>query len=98
MIQAKALLDSGRPLGVAAESLRGARKGSISLGEAVKMAEEAAAAPKPAKGRKKKEAKAEEKGAEEPAPAKVEPVEEPKEKLEEDAASGPAPQKSLFEF
>jgi len=98
MIQAKALLDSGRPLGVAAESLRGARKGSISLGEAVKMAEEAAAAPKPAKGRKKKEAKAEEKVAEEPAPAKEEAAEEPKETPKGDAGTEPAPQKSLFEF
>ncbi len=71
--EARRLLEEGANLGTAAESKRGARKGSISLGEAVEAAEAAEAAEKAKKPRGKKAAP----------PPEPEPPKEPEARKEE---------------
>lgn len=91
--EARRLMESGVSLGVAAESKRGARKGSMSLGEAVEAAAAAGMAKKPSR---KKAAEPEKVEAPAPAPAP------PEEKVpSEDGAppeKDPTKNKSLFDF
>lgn len=88
--EARRLLEEGANLGVAADSKRGARKGSISLGEAVEVAEAALKAKKP---RAKKAA-----APLEPEPQK--PAEAPKEEPPpvEGAEVDPSRNRSLLDF
>lgn len=89
--EARRLLESGVSLGAAAESKRGARKGSLSLGEAVEAAEKAEKAKKPSR----------KKAVEPPAP---EPAKEPATEKAEDAADpaaiepDPTRNKSLLDY
>lgn len=88
--EAQRLLAEGASLGIAADSKRGARKGSMSLGEAVEAAQAAEAAKKPSRKKAKEAPK------EEPAPAPEEKPAEP----DPEAAPEPDPtrNKSLFDF
>lgn len=85
--EARRLLESGVSLGAAADSKRGARKGSLSLGEAVEAVKQAEKAKKPAK----------KKAAE---PAAPEPPKEalPEPKEPDPAETDPARNKSLLDF
>jgi replication factor C large subunit len=93
--EARRLLESGVSLGVAAESKRGARKGSLSLAEAVEAAKAAEAVKKPpARGKKAKE----EAAKTEPAPPPPPKDEDLAEKDEGPAEPDPSRNKSLFDF
>ncbi|HEX9709927.1 MAG TPA: replication factor C large subunit [Candidatus Thermoplasmatota archaeon] len=109
--QARALTESGASLGQASESRRGARKGSLSLGEAAALAhEKQEGAGKKARGKRKRAGGQEE----EPAPGGPE-SDDPETggagggdagdakgagggEGPADEGEGPAPQKSIFEF
>ncbi len=91
--EARRQLEEGASLGVAAESKRGARKGSMSLGEAVEAAEAAQAAAKAKKPRGKRAAP----------PPEAEPPKEPGPQDTQDAEPDavdpdPTKNKSLFDF
>lgn len=88
--EARRLLEEGASLGVAADSKRGARKGSMSLGEAVEAAE---AAEKVKKPRAKKAAP-----VPEPEPAKAPEADRDEEAPTQTQESDPAKNRSLFEF
>ena len=87
--EARRLLESGVSLGQAAESKRGARKGSMSLGEAVEAAAAAEKAKRP-RGKKAPDP--------EPAPPPPAPAKEPEPAEEKPARPDPAKSKSLFDF
>jgi replication factor C large subunit len=93
--EARRLLESGASLGVAADNKRGARKGSMSLGEAVEAAQAAQAAEKAKKPARKRAAE-----KKEPEPAKTEPAPAPPaEETEPDGPElDPTKNKSLFDF
>jgi replication factor C large subunit len=108
--RARELLESGVSLGAAAQARRGGPKGTLSLGEAAAMAQEAENAEGKARGtksRKKKPAQDED-AAPPPSAGASGAKTTPSDEGEEPAADGPAdgekeapsppPQKSLFEF
>lgn len=88
--EARRRLEEGASLGAAADSKRGARKGSMSLGEAVEAAE---AAEKAKKARPKKTAP-----PPEPEPAKAPEAPRPSEREVQAAEPDPAKNKSIFDF